>query len=36
MTQNRLTLLSGYMYMKYGGRKHPDHLADSCKRLNIN
>ena len=36
MTQDRLTLLSGYKRMKLGGRKHPDHMGDSYKRLSIN
>ena len=29
MTQDRLTLSSGYKYMKLGGRKHPDYMGDS-------
>ena len=36
MTQDRLTLLSGYKYMKLEGRKHPDHTGDSYKRLSVN
>ena len=36
MTQDKLTLLSGYKYMKLGGKKHPDHIEDSYERLSVN
>jgi len=38
MTQDRLTLLSGYncKNMKLGGRKHPDHMGDAYKHLSVN
>ena len=36
MTPDKLTLLSGYKYMKLGGKKHPDHIEDSYERLSAN